>query len=298
MKNKLIILFLFVFELVSGQSLEIKLHIEKAEYLMYEPISVLVYVKNVGSDKISIPSFTSFDREILASITDQNGERVIPYEEVFTTAGYSNIYDLMPGEKFFSRIDLLAYGNYSSKIIRFRTYFEDGNYTIEMKYIYNNLEFVSNKQTIKIVKPKKEDEEGIITSLKDIAEMKRDKRTRKAIETIEKYSTHPLVQQAYLYLDYEALRYYDFNYSMYVKKSCIGFPNSFVSILCASEYIDEDSKFKDQIYGTNLYKKAIDIKNDKKKMQRILERNPYNEYMLRKMEERRLQKARSKNNEK
>lgn len=295
MKKIIMVLLITSLNWLYGQNLELTLKSYKIEFLKYEPITILLNVKNSGAEKIQISDIqeqSEFGYKI--NIYNSNKDTLNSESGILFNIP-TTIYTLMPGEEVQFHSDLLRFSKYmdfENKVTRYGYYFNSGelfiNCTLDFDAasLFNkrtNKTFTSNTIKINIVEPTEEDKKGIIEDLKEVARLNKYyegeqflESIKKAIEIIDKYQNHPLVQLAYPYLNPRAQKYYYFDKDYYYKKLAKISPYSISGIAEAAKYIDEDEEFKNEIKGTELYKNAMEYKRQFDKKLEIIERLPYN----------------------
>lgn len=303
MKFKIISIICYFLNMsIVAQQFEVVLVIEKTKFMQYEPINILTKLKNLSTDKVTINNFIYGEEGIQINIYNQIGEKVKPYKEEEFHGLIPIYYDLLTGEEILNETDLLYYGNtcdMKEKITRFGCFFEPGQYRLSVEYHYKNVinnkkyekSFISNEHFITINPPSESEDQKIIDELIQISNLRSfkmqrlDKCTEKAIkDVIEKYPNHPLTKQAYLHLNLENMKHYNFDRDKYMKKFCIAFPNSIRAISYAADFIKTDEEFKQKISGTNLLMEAEKMQKYKENKDKILKRNSMNIELIKRTE--------------
>lgn len=295
MKKIIMVLLITSFNWLFGQNLELTIKSYKTEFLKYEPIGISLIVKNNGSETVQISGLSSqAEFGYMMHIYNLNKD-ILNSDFGIHTNIPSTIYTIKPGEEVQFSSDLSYFSknkDFVNKVSRYGYYFNTGelfiNCTLDFDSasLFNkrtNKTFTSNTIKINIIEPTEEDKKGIIEDLKEVARLNKYyegeqflESIKKAIEIIDKYQNHPLVQLAYPYLNPRAQKYYYFDKDYYYKKLAKISPYSISGIAEAAKYIDEDEEFKNEIKGTELYKNAMEYKRQFDKKLEIIERLPYN----------------------
>ncbi len=149
MKNKLIIVAIvfLIGNIIFGQKLELTMTLEKSNYVQYEPINIMVKIKNVDSKPITIPQLGFGYNNLELEVTNNARIRIVPFEIVEMSGQKVLRYTIMPGEEMFEYFDILRFGNqysYEKRTTLSGSYFAPGTYNISVKYKIINIQGEKN----------------------------------------------------------------------------------------------------------------------------------------------------------
>lgn len=282
MKSKILV---FLFSLLTGitlsQPITINIKLDKEEYLTYEPIILLIEIKNETNSKLPY-YFDLFNKNFKLQVTF-NGEKIKCYEGD-VPEGIPRILILDSNSSsyyYYPIISVFGCTNSLQEKGLFLEHLIAGNYTVELEYNFgkivlnNNLDLVikSNILKFKVKDPHNETHRAqldkYIDLMKDLDNYKNIKLYTKKINKIiklDEHSPYSILAQYSLANRYKGQGQIS-EYRKLVKKACNSFPESFVSLT----YAMYDKKFlsmmadSEELKGKMIQKLCKKIKESQEK---------------------------------